>query len=806
MYSREPPGRRGSNRGYSRRSTSHGDWDYRERTLQRDAELRRLAEKDLDFATKLATSRGVDLATIVDVPALAKRQAARTAAAKERHEATRTAEIAKLGYQARAKLERATSIAERARHALETDRDRHPLYLVRRGARDIALSLKELRSIAAAVPEHERIRDEIFVATSCFVRAAKGFVDCAYRHKLKDNRLSELAGQINAFMKTMVKVGWDESSYSNRYYRPIGDYSIDDRPVNEGQQQNAHTIVTSSGRRFRNLLAPPSGSSSIHQPSPAVQQSSALTNGAIQRSSQNTTPVAPAPTSPPPSTANASAHTAAIPISQSTARATAHATVNSAPNSIIDPPRAAINKPGFIDNDDGANIRTGPAELDGKTLTAQPLPPATRVFVSGQHPEAPTWWYVSAHLAQVIVRGYVQNFRVNTALPEPCAKLYQIEAGDTVEELAKREYSTWVRDGHDLRYYQNVLFAVNRDRAGIKGTFQNPTIFGGGVNNIHLQADRRIWLVSPTYARSLEGVVPDGSLTNGGYAKVKRAVGHIDDLVHSVTNSPAYFGDVAGEYADAIRAHLPELIGITAGFIVAESASAFLAATPTGVGQLAAVVIQLGLAAFGASLAFDAGVEALKHGQEWLTLAWTANGKASQLAEASKEFLKMLAGIAAAALAILGARGNAGKGLKIADSINIQPPTLGWSPSLVTADGVVVAGGPVFTPGSITTAGPVDIGISATSGIGSGGSRIKSKTFERAGRGNLKWGNSKSRPTYGHTFIDHTQKAKPKSLADRARSLGHQVGQWMCRRSQFHCQGCKRERSGKMGCAASEQP
>ena len=47
------------------------------------------------------------------------------------------------------------------------------------------------------------------------------------------------------------------------------------------------------------------------------------------------------------------------------------------PTAVIDPPQPGIDKPGFIDNDDGANIRTGPAELQGVALTAQPLPPAT---------------------------------------------------------------------------------------------------------------------------------------------------------------------------------------------------------------------------------------------------------------------------------------------------------------------------------------------------------------------------------------------------------------------------------------------
>ncbi|MCG8423818.1 MAG: hypothetical protein MJE77_38470, partial [Proteobacteria bacterium] len=97
----------------------------------------------------------------------------------------------------------------------------------------------------------------------------------------------------------------------------------------------------------------------------------------------------------------------------------------------------------------------------------------------------------------------------------------------------------------------------------------------------------------------------------------------------------------------------------------------------------------------------------------------------SMLTEASKEFLKMLVSIAIAALAILGIRGNVGKGLKIADAIKIQPPKVGWSPAMVNPEGVVVPGGPVFTPGSIATTGPVDIGISAMTGVGSAGSKIK---------------------------------------------------------------------------------
>jgi hypothetical protein len=48
----------------------------------------------------------------------------------------------------------------------------------------------------------------------------------------------------------------------------------------------------------------------------------------------------------------------------------------------------------------------------------------------------------------------------------------------------------------------------------------------------------------------------------------------------------------------------------------------------------------------------------------------------------------------------------------------------------------------------------------------------------RRGPSGPKWGNPTSRPTYGHTFEDHTQALRKEQLVDRARSKGHQIGQW----------------------------
>jgi hypothetical protein len=355
----------------------------------------------------------------------------------------------------------------------------------------------------------------------------------------------------------------------------------------------------------------------------------------------------------------------------------------------IAPANPGIDKVGFIDHSEGSFLRTAPRELGGDTVRPEPLPPATRVFVSGTHPQASSWWYVTAFLDKQMLRGYVQGARVNTDLPEPLAELRDVQGKDTAEGYAREKFGDAVTDGHDLRYYENVLLFVNqqRGRAGITGTYQDPGILGGGANNVQLVAGHRIWLVSSQYAKALQSVVPSGSLTGGAVAKVKRFVGHIEDILRSVSESRHHLDEVAGEYAQAIRDHEATIVGIVCGFIAAEAISAFAAASPTGVGQVVAMVIQLALSAFGAAGMVEAGYQALEHGSIWLNTAWTAKGNEAKIVAASKEFLKMLVAIAMAALSFLGARGNFRNLVKIGGAT----PT-GGLPALATVGGSVPSG------------------------------------------------------------------------------------------------------------------
>lgn len=167
---------------------------------------------------------------------------------------------------------------------------------------------------------------------------------------------------------------------------------------------------------------------------------------------------------------------------QGTAVQRAPAVPGSAATSDITPPKPGIDKPGFIDNKDGANIRTGPLESGGKALRDKPLAPATRVFVSGTHPDTSAWWYVTAFLPDVVVRGYVQDTRITIELPEPLAELHCVARGETAELLAKKKFGSALTDGHDLRYYENVLLHVNQqqNRPGVTGIYQDPSVFGSG--------------------------------------------------------------------------------------------------------------------------------------------------------------------------------------------------------------------------------------------------------------------------------------------------------------------------------------
>jgi hypothetical protein len=369
---------------------------------------------------------------------------------------------------------------------------------------------------------------------------------------------------------------------------------------------------------------------------------------------------------------------------------------------------------GFVDHSEGANLRTLPAGVSGSTcLTRTPLPAGTRVTVLGPH-RLQEWARVTALVGDTLLRGYMQGFRITTDLPEPAATLHLVKSGERLEPLAVRLYRQAIEPGRDLRFYENVLLHVNQaaGRAGVQRQ----------QGDIRLVAGHRIWLVSVAYAKSLQGVVDSGSITGGALVRARQVGQPLEDILASVAASPEHLGSVAGEYAEAIKQHLPEIIGIVAAFLAAEALSVFLAATPTGVGQLAAAVIQLGLAAFGAQGMVEAGIEAVRHATEWLTQAWQARGEVRRIEAASKSFLRMLVSLALAALAKAGVKTNLGRGLKLAQGVKIVPPRLEMMPVAGGGGGAVAV--PTFQPGSITATGTAVLSLNPVPGAAAGASRL----------------------------------------------------------------------------------
>jgi hypothetical protein len=385
----------------------------------------------------------------------------------------------------------------------------------------------------------------------------------------------------------------------------------------------------------------------------------------------------------------------------------------------IVPPAAGRNGIGFIDNGEGANVRTGPFERGGQTLRW--LPPSTQVYVNGAYPGSPEWSYVTAYLADGMFRGYVQQDRVATDLPEPTATLHQIRPNDTAEGLARLKFAGSVQPGLDLRFYENVLLYVNQQagRAGIAGTFQDPGLLGGS-DNIKLVAGHRIWLVSPQYAQAVKDRVPSGSLTGGAIAGARQFAQHFEDILESVKRSPEHARTVLGEYLDVIAEHYQEIIGVVAAFIAAEMLSASLATVPGG--QILALLIQLVLAVLNGGALVKATVDMLDHGTEWLKLAWSASGDPAKIAAASREFLRMLLSIVIGVLAVLGLRANVGRALGIARSM--PPPSAGLALATAGGPGGVTAGTAVQVgpPGLIWPVAPA-AAMANSSDRGGGGSR-----------------------------------------------------------------------------------
>ncbi|MCG8423893.1 MAG: hypothetical protein MJE77_38855 [Proteobacteria bacterium] len=95
---------------------------------------------------------------------------------------------------------------------MREDKREHPRFYLCRGAEDITRAFEELRDVARFAAENEAMQGDVFASVSRLVRATKAFLNYArFERNFRDRRLGTLVERLNAFMKAMDAVGWDEA-------------------------------------------------------------------------------------------------------------------------------------------------------------------------------------------------------------------------------------------------------------------------------------------------------------------------------------------------------------------------------------------------------------------------------------------------------------------------------------------------------------------------------------------------------------------------------------------------------------------
>jgi hypothetical protein len=210
-------------------------------------------------------------------------------------------------------------------------------------------------------------------------------------------------------------------------------------------------LLAAAGRVFEEAVRERQRSAPAdYRPASGPMQTQQPVQAQAQRPSSEVKTHVPEPARPP-------APAAAVHASQTHGSAVTHAAQSPAKRPTRIGPTPGIFQPGFVDNRQGANVRTSPAEQTMSQEIAY-LPPCAPVFVSGHFPGYSEWLYITTIVNDQLQSGYVQDFRINRELPEPLATLYQIAPGDRLEPIAARIYRHDVIPGRDLRFYERAVY------------------------------------------------------------------------------------------------------------------------------------------------------------------------------------------------------------------------------------------------------------------------------------------------------------------------------------------------------------
>jgi hypothetical protein len=220
------------------------------------------------------------------------------------------------------------------------------------------------------------------------------------------------------------------------------------------------------------------------------------------------------------------------------------------------------------------------------------------------------WLYVSTRDGRV---GYVAAqhvwFGPVHSLPEPEARVHRVAAGTpgTAIAIAEQYYGGATRWGRDLRFYVNVLAAVNR--------LSIPSS-ANGWKSVRFQADQFIWVPSLEFANAMRGRVSSGSYSHDATQALIRVLERVaqlqNDLRDAVRLSLQYL-------PAAIKQHVEEaIVSILTSLLMMAVGAVLLLAITTAIGAAVGALAGGVGAAPGAAIGFEVGLALL----DWLGLAF----------------------------------------------------------------------------------------------------------------------------------------------------------------------------------------
>jgi len=170
-----------------------------------------------------------------------------------------------------------------------------------------------------------------------------------------------------------------------------------------------------------------------------------------------------------------------------------------------------VEEYGIAYKKEGVNLRDQPASNpDSKVLVR--LQFNSRMYIDSV---VDGYYFVGTDDGQF---GYVATTHVKLNLPEPDAKIYHIEAGDTALGISRQHYGGEAKWGRDHRFFVNGLVYINRG-TGERGIYKPDA--KADWDTTEVRAGYMIWVPSLKFMRSLQGIVKSESITYEAWQTVK---------------------------------------------------------------------------------------------------------------------------------------------------------------------------------------------------------------------------------------------------------------------------------------------